>query len=78
MGVAGELEVEAGGLGRGGAARLVREQQPHRAGRAARERRRGIARLGAVEVAGAEVGDAGDDEPCVAAADDGVLVRAGR
>ena len=31
MGVAGELQVEAGGLGRLGAARLVREQQAQRA-----------------------------------------------
>ena len=64
MRVAGELQVEAGGLGRRGAARLVREQQPHR--RVGRARRRappaGSLACGAVEVAGAEVGDAGDDE----------------
>src|SRR6185436_20412215 len=73
--VARELEVEAGRLGGGGAARLVREQKANGAGRAAGERGHRVARRGPVEVGGAEIGDAGHDEPRVAAADDGVLVE---
>ena len=65
VGVAGELQVEAGGGCSGRAARLVREDDAHRSvGRAAGERAGGVADVGAVEVAGAEVGDAADDERC--------------
>jgi hypothetical protein len=54
----------------------VREQDAHRgAGRAAGERTGGVARVQAVELAAAEVGDAADDERGVAAANDGVLVE---
>ena len=63
VGVTAELEVEARGLRRGGAARLVREQDSQcGAGRAADERGARIAGLVAVEVAGAEIGDTGDDQ----------------
>ena len=76
MGVAGQLQVEAR-VGRSRcAARLVRQQQPHRGtGRRSVQREPRVAAVARVEMVRAVVGDTGHDHLTAAVAQNYVLVQ---
>ena len=76
MGVAGQLQVEAR-VGRSRvAARLVRQQQPHRGiGWRSVKCEPGVAAVAHIEIVGAVVGDTGHDDLTAAVAQNYVLVQ---